>query len=281
MNDAAPPRRIWLCADDYGLAEGVNRAIRDLISRRRLNATSVMVVGAAIGRSEVAALQDVASASPRCAIGLHATLTAPFRPLTMHFRPVDGGLFLPFPTMLRLGLLRRLDPGLIEDELAAQLAAFKDLFGRAPDFVDGHQHVQLFPQVRDAFLRAVKEAAPGAWVRQGGRLQPLAKLIGAPKALVLDVLSAQFRKRAARADIPFNPAFAGAYDFSKEPDFGALMRQFIKDLPEDGLVMCHPGFVDETLVSLDPLTTQREAEHAYLAGAQFPPLLAANNVTLD
>ena len=50
-----------------------------------------------------------------------------------------------------------------------QLAAFKELFGRAPDFVDGHQHAQLFPQVRDAFLRAVKEAAPGAWVRQGGR----------------------------------------------------------------------------------------------------------------
>ena len=46
MNDA-PPRRIWLCADDYGLAEGVNRAIRDLISRGRLNATSVMMVGAA------------------------------------------------------------------------------------------------------------------------------------------------------------------------------------------------------------------------------------------
>src|SRR5262245_49972748 len=212
MNDAAPPRRIWLCADDYGLAEGVNRAIRDLIGNGRLNATSVMVVGSSIGRSDVAALQEVAANSPRCAIGLHATLTAPFRPLTMHFRPVDGGLFLPFPTLLRQGLLRRLDPGLIEDELAAQLAAFRDLFGRAPDFVDGHQHAQLFPQVRDAFLRAVKEAAPGAWVRQGGRLQPLSQRLGAPKALVLDVLSAQFRKRAAAAKIPFNPAFAGAYD---------------------------------------------------------------------
>jgi predicted glycoside hydrolase/deacetylase ChbG (UPF0249 family) len=281
MNDAAPPRRIWLCADDYGLAEGVNRAIRDLIGRGRLNATSVMVVGPAIGRNEVAELQAVVAARPRCAIGLHATLTAPFRPLTMHFRPLDGGLFLPFPTMLRSAVLRRLDPGLIEDELTAQLAAFKDLFGRAPDFVDGHQHVQLFPQVRDAFLRAVKEAAPSAWVRQGGRLQPLARLIGAPKALVLDVLSAQFRKRAARAEIPFNPAFAGAYDFSKEPDFGVLMRTFIEDLPEGGLVMCHPGFVDETLVSLDPLTTQREAEHAFLASDRFPTLLAANKVTLS
>ena len=57
MNDAATPRRIWLCADDYGISPGVNRAIRDLIERGRLNATSVMVVGPAIGRDEVAALQ--------------------------------------------------------------------------------------------------------------------------------------------------------------------------------------------------------------------------------
>ena len=279
MNDAAP-RRIWLCADDYGLADGVNRAIRDLISSGRLNATSVMVVGSAIGRSEVAALQDAVANSPRCAIGLHATLTAPFRPLTMYFRPVDGGLFLPFPNLLRAGLLRRLDPEMIEDELLAQLAAFKELFGRAPDFVDGHQHAQLFPQVRDAFLRAVKEAAPAAWVRQGGRRKPLAGL-GAPKALVLDVLSAQFRKRAARAGIPFNPAFAGAYDFSKGPDFAVLMDEFLAELPDGGLVMCHPGFVDETLRGLDPLTTQREAEHAYLASDRFPALLAANKVTLS
>ena len=279
MKDA-PPRRVWLCADDYGMTEGVNRAIRDLISRGRLNATSVMVVGAAIGRTEVAALQDAAASSPRCAIGLHATLTAPFRPLTMYFRPLNGGLFLPFPTMLRSGLLRRLDPGLIEDELLAQLAAFRELFGRAPDFVDGHQHAQLFPQVRDAFLRAVKQAAPAAWVRQGGRMQPLARRLGAPKALVLDVLSAQFRKRATASGIAFNPAFAGAYDFSKAPDFGGLMGEFLDGLPADGLVMCHPGFVDETLQSLDPLTTQREAEHAYLAGDRFPTLLAANKVTL-
>ncbi len=281
MNDAAPSRRIWLCADDYGLSEGVNRGIRDLIARGRLNAISAMVVGAAIGRDEVAALKRVAGDSPRCAIGLHATLTAPFRPLTMHFRPIDGGMFLPFAKMLRAGLLRRLDPEIIHAELMVQLTAFKDLFGRDPEFVDGHQHVQLFPQIRDAFLQAVREAAPGAWVRQGGRRQPLAQRLGAPKALVLDVLSAQFRKKASRANIPFNPAFAGAYDFTRQPDFGALMRQFLDRLPEGGLVMCHPGFVDETLVSLDPLTTQREAEHAYLAGTDFPALLAANRVTLD
>jgi len=126
----------------------------------------------------------------------------------------------------------------------------------------------------------VKEAAPGAWVRQCGRTLPLSERLGTPKALLLDVLSAQFRKRAARAGIAFNPAFAGAYDFSTAPDFGELMRQFLDGLPEGGLVMCHPGFVDETLTSLDPLTTQREAEHAFLGGEQFPELLKANNITL-
>ena len=44
--------------------------------------------------------------------------------------------------------------------------------------------------------------------------------------------------------------------------------------------MCHPGFVDDILVSLDPLTAQREHEHAFLGGEHFPRLLAANKVTL-
>ena len=279
MTDAAP-RRIWLCADDYGISPGVNRAIRDLIGRGRLNATSVMVVGPSIGRDEVSALAAAAAASPRCAIGLHVTLTAPFRPLTMHFKPLDGGMFLPFPKLLRAGLLRRLDREIIRAELMVQLAAFREMFGRAPDFVDGHQHAQLFPGVREAFLAAVKDAAPNAWVRQGGRRQPLARRLGAPKALVLDILSAQFRRRASRAGIAFNPGFAGAYDFSRQPDFSALMRQFLDGLPEGGLIMCHPGFVDDTLIDLDPFTGQREHEHAFLGGEDFPPLLAANNVTL-
>ena len=58
------------------------------------------------------------------------------------------------------------------------------------------------------------------------------------------------------------------------------MKQFLDGLPDGGLVMCHPGFVDDILIGLDPLTDQREREHAYLAGDAFPRLLAANNVTL-
>lgn len=277
---SAPPARIWLCADDYGISPGVNRGIRDLIGRGRLNATSVMLVGPAVGRDEIVALQDAARGSARCAIGLHATLTAPFRPLTMHCRPLEGGRFLSFKKLFYAGLLRRLDPEILRAELKMQLASFAEMFGRAPDFVDGHQHAQLFPVVRDAFLSAVKDSAPDAWVRQSGRSASLAARLSAPKPLSLDLLSAQFRRRAAQAGVAVNPAFAGAYDFSGKPDFGRLMPQFLQGMPDGGVVMCHPGFVDDVLVSLDPFTDQREREHAFLASEQFARLLKLSKVTL-
>ena len=280
MIAATPLRRIWLCADDYGMSAGVNRAIRNLIDRKRINATSVMMVGAAITRMEADALKASVESHRDCAIGLHATLTAPFHPLTMHFEPLDGGQFLPLNYLLRKSMLRQLDPEIVQAELISQINAFRELFGRAPGYVDGHQHVQLFPQIRDAFLSAVKDAAPGAWVRQCGRALPLGQRLNNPKALFLDVLSATFRAKCVRAEIPFNPAFAGAYDFSKGNDFSKLMPDFLNGLPDGGLAMCHPGFVDETLIGLDPLTHQREREYEYLAGDTFPGMLAGKNITL-
>jgi predicted glycoside hydrolase/deacetylase ChbG (UPF0249 family) len=98
--------------------------------------------------------------------------------------------------------------------------------------------------------------------------------------LFLDLLSTQFRRRAARAEVAFNPSFAGAYDFSAEPDFAALMQRFLQGVSEGGVIMCHPGLVDDVLISLDPLTVQREREYAFLGGEQFPSLLAANKITL-
>ncbi len=68
-------RRIWLCADDYGISPAVNAAIRELIARARLNATSAMVVAESCSASEAAALAAAtAPAGSRAAIGLHVTL---------------------------------------------------------------------------------------------------------------------------------------------------------------------------------------------------------------
>lgn len=273
-----PPRRIWLCADDYGMAPGVNDAIRQLIAKRRLNATSVMTAATHLDRVDADALVDV-NIDGQAAIGLHVTLTAPFKPLSAAFKPLRDGAFLPQPELMRLALMRRLDVERFTIEIATQVEAFVGLFGRLPDYLDGHQHVQLLPQVRDAFLKVAAEAVPGAWVRQCGRPRG-ARPLHEPKALVIDILNVGFRTKASRLGIATNPAFAGAYSFNPKADFPKIFPRFLKSLPDGGLIMCHPGFVDAELASLDSLTTLREHEFAFFNSDAFPAVLAAHHVEL-
>jgi predicted glycoside hydrolase/deacetylase ChbG (UPF0249 family) len=280
MNDNGPVRRIWLCADDYGMSPGVSEAIRALVTLGRLNATSVMTGAPSFDAAEAASLSALNADRKRVAIGLHFTLTTPFRPLTKGYRPLKDGMFLAIGSSLITGLRRGFDSQALHVEAVAQMQAFIAAFGRAPDFVDGHQHVHLFPQVRDAVLRVAAEMAPGAWVRQCGRIGPARRLWQDRKALLLDHLSKTFQKRAKALGVPTNPAFAGTYDFHPGADFAAIFPRFLDHLPDGSVVMCHPGFVDAELRRLDPLTTLREREYAFLAGDIFPRALAAQGVAL-
>jgi len=277
----AARRRIVLCADDYGISPAINVAIRDLIVRGRLNATSVMVAAPSFNRFEAAALDALVASTQRAAIGLHFTLTAPFRPLSQGFAPVRDGTFLPLSRALMAGLLGRFSADALAAEVRAQIAAFRSAFGRAPDFIDGHQHVQIFPQVAEAVLTVAKEQAPGAWLRQCGRTTGAAAQWTNPKALLLDVLSRRFRQRAAALGVRTNPAFAGAYTFRDDADFARMFPAFLDGLPDGSVVMCHPGFVDDELKRLDPLTTLREREYAFLSGDAFPAVLESRGVTLS
>ena len=211
------PRHIWLCADDYGISPGVNAGIRELIVRGRINATSIMVASPYFNNDEAAALDTLNSGEKRADLGLHVTLTAPFSPMSADFSPLRKGHFLSLNDVLRGAVARRLQSELLITEIATQLRAFIEVFGRAPDFVDGHQHVHLFPQIRDALLRVVAQGAPEAWVRQCARAKSGRRLQDR-KALTLDILSFGFRRKAKRLGIQFNPGFAGTYSFNSRSE---------------------------------------------------------------
>lgn len=275
-----PQRRIWLCADDYGISVSVNTAIRNLIVRHRLNATSVMVAAPTFSRSESLPLSMFNIADKRVAIGLHVTLTAPHRPMSHGFTPLDDGEFPSLGRMMSHAFRRRLDARALTTEIVAQFEAFFSAFNAPPDFVDGHQHVQLLPQVGEALLTVMKKAAPDAWVRQCGRTIRLVDRLSDTKGLLLDLLSCRFRRLAGAYGVRTNPAFAGTYDFAANLPFAELFPQFLNGLPDGGVIMCHPGFVDAELQRLDPLTALREQEYAYLAGSEFEALLASQGVAL-
>ncbi|HVY00956.1 MAG TPA: ChbG/HpnK family deacetylase [Pseudorhodoplanes sp.] len=273
-------RRIFLVADDYGISPAVSAAIRDLVIRGRLNATSVMVGTPSFDRSEATSLSMLNSDRKRVSIGLHITLTAPFRPMSAHYRPLHDGRFLPLEETGGRAVLRRLDPASLAREVDAQFRAFAEAFGRPPDFVDGHQHMHLFPQIRDAVLAATRRHAPHAWVRQCGRVCALRKRLADPKGLVLDILSRGLRKRAGALGLSTNPGFAGTYGFRPGDDFAALFPAFLDNLAADSVVMCHPGKVDAELRALDWVTTPREREYDYFVSDEFPKQLRTHGLTL-
>jgi predicted glycoside hydrolase/deacetylase ChbG (UPF0249 family) len=238
-----------------------------------------MMAAPHLNAAEAYALELLNSGAKRAALGLHVTLTAPFKPMSEGFAPLRDGAFLPHIDMMRLAMTRRLQIEPLAIEIATQLRAFVEAFGHLPDFLDGHQHVQLLPQVRDVFLDVAAAIAPNAWVRQCGRANSFRRLHDR-KGLVLDILSLGFRRQAERRGLATNPAFAGAYVFNTKANFAKIFPRFLNGLPDRGLIMCHPGFVDAELERLDSLTSLREHEFAFFSSDAFPRALAKHGVEL-
>lgn len=271
-------RRIVLCADDYALAPGVSRSIRELIAAARLNATSVMTVFPGL-REEAGKLLETKSPI-RFETGLHVTLTGGFEPLKAAPLKTSGGNFPAVQDYLNPLNWPKVSRVAAAEEIEAQMLAFRQAFGRPPDFVDGHQHVQLMPPLRGPFLETVARLAPRAWVRQCGPASVSQTFGGDSKTRFLALLNAGFRSQARARGLVFNTAFAGAYDFAGSRDYAAMFEEFLKGMPSGGLVMCHPGFIDDELRARDPLQAQREAEHKFFASDNLPSLLARTGVTL-
>lgn len=259
-----------VCADDYGLAPGVNEAIAGLIAAGRLSATSCMT-GLPDWRPGVPLLRAALARSP-ADVGLHLTLTdqAPLSPAPTL---APGGRFPGLGQLLPRALARQLPAAEVRDEIRAQLDAFEDAWGAPPDYVDGHQHMHLIPTVREALVEEVLRRYPAGTVyARDCRERPatiLRRGVAVPKALFLAWLGSGFARLAGQAGIPLNQGFAGLHDFSGRVPFRDLMRAFLQHPGPRPLVHVHPGRVDPALAARDSLTTPREAELAYLASDAF------------
>ncbi len=255
-----------LCADDYGLAPGVSRGIRELIDAGVLTATGCMTVSAS-WPDEAAGLRILEN---KADIGLHFTLTD-HRPLGAMPDLAPDGRFPPLPTLLKRSVLRRLDKDEIKEELGRQITAFSDQFGRLPDFVDGHHHVHQLPVVRDALFETVARTFHGRplWLRSCYEPieETLRRGVAVQRASIITQLGRPLERRARKLHIKTNHGFRGVYDFRGE--YAALFPRFIGRPRRAMLVMCHPGYSDPILASLDPVTASREAELAYFLSPRF------------
>jgi chitin disaccharide deacetylase len=261
--NAAPDsgwKPVLLCADDFGMSAAVDAAILDLAARGRLSATSCMSTARAFGPDarQLAALP--------VATGLHLNLTE---------AAGGNGFCQPLPRLIRNCYARRIDPDLIRSEIACQLDAFESALGRAPDYVDGHQHVHQLPIVRDCLVEILLQRYPQRlpWLRSTrAGAQPGMPAAIRIKAAVIEVLGAHaLQALARRHGFRTNARLLGVYGFAGgEQRYAALLEAWIGAAGAYDLIMCHPALATD---DDDPLNRQRRAEYAALAGAALPAAL--------
>ncbi|MBI1869099.1 MAG: ChbG/HpnK family deacetylase [Methylocystis sp.] len=270
---------VALCADDFGLSMGVSAGILEALAAARLSAVSAIATSSrwpATGRELTRRVIDAD-------VGLHFNLTLG-RPLARMRKFAPQGVFPSVAEVVRAALRGKLPMDEIRVEIDRQLDRFEAVMERAPDHVDGHQHVHALPFIRTALFEALeaRHLVGKVWLRDpGDRLHRILIRGGeAKKALAVRSLSHGFRRAAKRRGFATNDGFAGFADFDPSGDYGARFETYLYARGRRHLIMCHPGYVDADLRAQDPVTVAREQELAFLLSPEFEELLARHKLKL-
>lgn len=256
-----------LCADDFAMTPGISRGILELLAGGRLSAT-----GAMTNRPHwpdfAGALADFDGYAD---LGVHLNLTCG-RPLRAMPTLAPGGELPKLPALLKLAMLGKLPSAEIAAEINTQLDSFELLMGRAPDFIDGHQHVHGLKGVQKIFLDVIRRRYPAnlrrPYIRVSGDSIPRILRRGRfiAKAMQVRQLSINFGTLLRSAGFPTNEGFAGFSTFDDKADYAAQFASYLKAPGKRHLIMCHPGFVDDELPTIDPVLYSRERELEFFRG---------------
>lgn len=260
-----------MVVDDVGLHDGVTQAALQLVAAGRVQALGCMVGAPAWPDAQAALL---ALDAKLVDVGLHLDLLDyPLGPAAGWPRSLAG-------LALASGL-RRLDRRSVQREICAQLDAFEQAMGRPPAFVDGHQHVHQFAQVRGLLLAELGRRYAGAlpWLRSTCAPAALRWSAGAKPAVIQALGEAGLARAARGQGFVQNQHLLGVYPF--DADRAGYLQQLARWLAAsiDGdLLMCHPGTGRH---DHDPISAARNIEYELLGGEAFGRLLAFERVHLQ
>lgn len=228
MTDVPP----LVIADDYGLGADHDRVIRELLALGAISGTSVLVEHCDAERA--AALAEICPEGAEIGLHLNLTLAAPGQP--------------PRPTAQALlgdALRGRVNTADIRAAYDAQLVRFRALFGRTPDFLDGHQHAHAFPRIQAETVR-LAAALPKAWTRSTVPAHLLGAIRdGGAKVAVVGFLGRQLRAKLRTAGLRTNTRFGGFLDLTAPDKIEAPLRRLLQDIPPGVVLMVHPGSAED------------------------------------
>jgi hopanoid biosynthesis associated protein HpnK len=283
-------RRLIINADDFGLTEGVNRAILEGHRDGAITSATLMANG-----NQFASAARSAQSVPELSVGCHVVLVdgEPLLPKEQVRSLLAGNnrtarLRNGFLELARASFRKRIQPNEVEAEATAQIRALQSA-GIGVSHVDTHKHAHILPSICNAVLRAARACGVKAVRNPFVPLKPLAfaHLVRRPKlwtryteVKVLRRYEAEFREMVARAglvttDGSFGVLVTGALDEN-------LFEAIIGSIPEGTWeFVCHPGYNDAELDGVRTrLRASREKELAVLTSARAHELLKKHSIEL-
>jgi predicted glycoside hydrolase/deacetylase ChbG (UPF0249 family) len=207
----------FICADDFGMTEDINRAIAELARPGKIDAVSCMVNQPFFTAEELGHLGSVQ-------LGLHFTLAE---------TPQE------FRRLVRRAYARKLDPQEVYRMLAEQFERFEEIVGHRPEFMDGHLHIQQLPVIREAMIEFLQDRCGGHPPRVRNAAMPLRQC--SLKSFFIAWPGRALRRKLLKAKIPTNNGFGGIYDYRDFMHYPRHLADFLQMVSEDGIIMVHPG----------------------------------------
>jgi len=152
-------KRITLGALDYGLAFGVDRALRELVEKGRLSAIGALVATDLWPR-EFRPLQETADkVGKRALFGVTLAFSGDrVSPVSARMQETYGDRMYSREKLQRRALLRLLPDELLLEEAKAQLARYSVLMKRPPDFVAVREGMLVRTSLARLVFKAVEHA---------------------------------------------------------------------------------------------------------------------------
>ncbi|WOE30408.1 MULTISPECIES: ChbG/HpnK family deacetylase [unclassified Acinetobacter] len=245
-------KNIIINVDDLGFSSAVNRAVVVLAEQERIHATSFMSLGS-IEDAQVCALKDA-----NIEIGLHFDLTGLAQ---------QGSL----KSVLLKSYLRQFSTEQLKSLIELQFDQFEAKIGAIPAFVDGHQHVHQFPQVRQILLDCIQQR-----YQQKIPIRNTSTYQTELKAKIIYYLGGStLQHQLLEKHWPHNASFAGIYDFNADmARLQQLWQQWLQYAPDNTVIMCHPAQLDPTWK--DEISAARYLEYQWLLSTDFLELWQKN-----
>ncbi len=258
-----------IAADDFAYSAEIDAGILNLVLQNRLSAYSCMTLSPRWSEAASAISSDIKS---RADIGLHLDFT--------QFNPE---LNFSLPGVILRSHLHSLASKPLIANIHRQLDLFEKALNKAPDYIDGHQHVHQLPQIREALIAVLQarylQRCPAIRIAQPPSASGFkARIIGALGASALADLSLQHQ-------IKTTAILLGIYEFNLDQQ--QYMQQFANWLslaqtqPVVCSLMCHPAqAVAEPSDIADGILQARYQEYAGLISEQFLQLLDKYQIEL-